>query len=66
MAAVEKIEEQRKPEDFFGHRNSEEHDEQPSRRRKVRLAPFPSVAENFARFLAPPLPTKLQFCGGPI
>ena len=49
-----------------GHRNSEEHDEQPSRRRKVRLSPFPPSGENSARSLAPPLPTKHRFVGSPL
>ena len=35
------------------------------RRRKVRLAPFPPEGENYARSLAPPLPTKSPILRGP-
>lgn len=38
----------------------------PPRRRKIHSTPFPAKAKNYARYLAPPLPTKsCDFAGPP-
>ena len=46
MAAVEKIEEKRKPDDFFGHRNKTHCVFFRSKRKKIKVSPGPSPASN--------------------